>query len=470
MMANKMREMVCQQRDFFKGRATLPYEKRLRWLRKLKAGLALHEGAIHAALKKDLGRPVFESYITETGFVQHDLTHTIKNLKKWMRTKRVKTPLLSQPASSRIQFSPLGVTLIIAPFNYPFALAVLPMIAAIAAGNTVVLKASELAPATSALLERIIGELFEPCHVAIVSGAIEETTLLLQQRFDHIFFTGSTRVGSIVMKAAAEHLTPVTLELGGKSPCIVHHDARLDIAVSRICYGKFLNAGQTCVAPDYILVHGDVKEPFLERLRQRITDLYGKGEQAAESDSYSRMINEHHHDRVVGLIDPTKVIIGGQHDRANRFIAPTVMDQVTLTDAVMTEEIFGPVLPVLEYNDFKDIYETIDQLPHHPLACYLFSESRKVQEELTSTIQFGGGCINHCVQHLVNPHLPFGGVGQSGMGSYHGFHGFKRFSHKKGILKASSRPWSDAPLVYPPYSKKLFGLLDKFTLLRRLLK
>ena len=300
-------------------------------------------------------------------------------------------------------------------------------------------------------IQKLIDEIFDPAYVAYIPGEIPETTLLLKQKFDHIFFTGSPRVGSIVMEAAAKHLTPATLELGGKSPCVVHSDAKMNIAVKRIVYGKFMNAGQTCVAPDYVMVHQNVKEEFLEKIKQRIIDIYG--DDASLSPDFVRIINTQNHRRIVSLIDQDKVIVGGQFNEADIYIAPTVMKNVTLNDNIMAEEIFGPVLPVMEYENFDEILDIIAKLPQHPLACYVFSESKAVQRELISRIQFGGGCINHCMQHLGNPNLPFGGVGESGIGSYHGFNGFECFSHKKSILKVAS--WFDLSLIYPPYQGKI---------------
>lgn len=444
-------EIVRRQHAFFNSSVTHTYAFRINELQKLKRGIEKFESQFSTALKDDLGKSEFESYVTETGFILHDLTNTIKHLKKWMQPKRIKTPLLVQPASSQILFTPLGVNLIISPFNYPVGLTFAPLIATIAAGNTAVVKTSELTPNVSKAIQKLIEEIFDPEYVAYIPGEVPETTLLLKQKFNHIFFTGSPRVGSIVMEAAAKHLTPVTLELGGKSPCIVHSDAKMNIAVKRIVYGKFMNAGQTCVAPDYVMVHQRVKEKFLEKIKQRIIDIYG--DDASLSPDFGRIVNTQHHKRIVSLIDRDKVIVGGQFNEADRYIAPTVMKNVTLKDNVMGEEIFGPVLPVMEYNNFDEILDIITKLPQHPLACYIFSESKTVQRELISRIQFGGGCINHCIQHLVNPDLPFGGVGKSGIGSYHGFNGFECFSHKKSVLKAAS--WLDLPLIYPPYQEKI---------------
>ncbi len=444
-------EIVSRQRRFFRSGGTLSYQVRLEHLRRLLDGLVRHEERLHAALTEDLGKPPFESYLTETGFSRHDLRYTIARLKRWMKPRRVATPLLAQPGRSWIHYCPLGVNLIVSPFNYPIQLAVVPLTAAIAAGNTAVVKTSELTPACSEATRQLIEETFDPEYVACVTGGVEETTALLEQKFDHIFFTGSPRVGAIVMKAAAEHLTPVTLELGGKSPCVVHYDAKMAVAVNRIAYAKFLNAGQTCVAPDYVMVHRRVEKQFIDRLKQRIGAVYGPD--PAASPDFARIVSAEHCRRIVSLIDPAKVVIGGQYEVEKRFIAPTVMSGVTPDDKSMGEEIFGPVLPVLTYDELGEVYETIAGLPQHPLAFYVFSESKSVQQEMIQRIPFGGGCINHCMQHLVNPNLPFGGVGQSGIGSYHGFSGFERFSHKKSILKAATR--FELPLVYPPYQGKL---------------
>lgn len=452
-------DIVIKQHNFFKTNATTSYESRIDNLKKLKAALIKYESALNDALKQDLGKPEFEAYLSETGFCLHEVSEHIGSLKKWMKPKWTLTSMLAQPGTSRIYYSPRGVNLIIAPYNYPVMLAFSPLIAAIAAGNTAVIKTSELTPACSTVIRQLIRETFSPDYIAYIPGAVPETTLLLQQKFDHIFFTGSPRVGSIVMSAAAKNLTPVTLELGGKSPCIVHEDAKLDIAVKRIASSKFLNAGQTCVAPDYVMVHKSVKENFLNQLKDYITSVYG--ENASMSPDFARIVGDNHFQRICGLIDQQKVIVGGQWDAASRFIAPTVMRDVTLADKVMSEEIFGPVLPVLEYESLSEVYAIVDQLPQHPLASYLFSESTDIQKEVINNIQSGGACINNCIFHAANAYLPFGGVGQSGIGAYHGFHGFECFSHKKGVLKTAT--WMDIPLAYAPYGNKL-------NILRKILK
>jgi len=452
-MTNELQiiNIVAGQRVFFNTGITRLYQTRIDCLLKLKAGLIKYETELHAALKQDLGKSEFEAFVAETGSCRHEITETVKKLRTWMKPRRVGTSLLVQPGTSSVHYSPLGVNLIIGPFNFPVMLTFSPLIAAIAAGNTAVVKTSELTPASSAVIRKLIEDVFEPEYVAYVPGAVEETTLLLAQRFDHIFFTGSPIVGSIVMRAAAHHLTPVTLELGGKSPCIVHRDANLDVAVNRITAGKFMNAGQVCVAPDYVLVHKEIKESFLEKMKQRITKCFG--DDASTSPDYGRIVNDNHFRRICAMIDPLKVVVGGQADAARRYIAPTILRDIQLEDKVMCEEIFGPLLPVLDYSNFDDIYKVIGMLPQHPLACYIFSESVKVQQELIANIQFGGGCINNCVMQVVNSHLPFGGVGQSGMGAYHGFHGFERFSHKKSVFKSAT--WIDLPLLYPPYGNKI---------------
>ena len=444
-------EIVAKQHEYFKTGATRSCQSRIDNLHKLKAALSKFEQDLTQSLLEDLGKPAFEAYLSETGFTLHDLSMTIGKVKKWMRPKWVPTPLLTQPASSRIHYSPLGVNLIIAPYNYPVNLTFSPLIAAIAAGNTAVLKTSEMTPACSAIMHQLIAETFPEEYIAHIEGEVKETTVLLQQKFDHIFFTGSPRVGAIVMSAAAKNLTPVTLELGGKSPCIVHDDAKLDIAVKRIVNGKFLNAGQTCIAPDYVLVHKAVEDEFLSRVKDRIVKVYG--EDPKKSPDFGRIINGNHLQRITAMIDAKKVVVGGQYDADALYIAPTLLHDVTLDDKVMAEEIFGPLLPVLSYESLDEVYAIVDRLPHHPLACYLFSESRAVQQQVIDTIRSGGACINNCVFHVANHYLPFGGVGESGMGAYHGFHGFECFSHKKGVLKSAT--WVDVPLTYAPYGNKI---------------
>jgi len=447
----QIQTIVQNQRTFFHSGATLAYEFRLKALKDLKEGIRQREASFRDALKADLGKPEYESYVTETGFILHELTQTMKKLRRWMGSRWRPTPLYLLPGSSQTLYSPLGVNLIISPFNYPMQLCMAPLIAAIAAGNTAVIKTSELTPAVGAVIQDLVQAVFTPEFVAFIPGEVRETKMLLEQKFDHIFFTGSPRVGAIVMAAAAPHLTPVTLELGGKTPCIVHSDATLSPAIQRIVYGKFINAGQTCVAPDYILVHKSLETQFIQKITDRIRSLYGPD--PLQSPDLGRIVNIDHFKRLVALIDPAKVVIGGTHSEADRFIAPTVMSGVSLDDKIMADEIFGPILPVMTYDSLDQAEKIIAALPRHPLALYLFTQDRGLSKDMMTRLSFGGGCINHCIQHLANPYLPFGGHGGSGMGQYHGFDGFAQFSHKKGIYKAPS--WGDLPLIYPPYRGKL---------------
>lgn len=455
-LSNSFKQVVENQRTLFTANLPFSLSYRLQQLTSLKSAILTHESELTEALALDLGKSTFESYMTEIGFVLHELIATIKQLKQWMKPQKVKTPLLSQPASSAIHSQPLGVCLIISPFNYPASLALSPLIAALAGGNCCVLKTSELTPNVSRVLEKLISTTFSADYVSCINGGVEEVTALLTQKFDHIFFTGSTEVGKIVMQQAAKNLTPVTLELGGKSPCIVCADANVDIAVKRIVYGKMLNAGQTCVAPDYVLVDESIKRVFLAKLKQRIELVYGVD--ASQSKDFGRMVSVKHTQRVGQLIDADKVLVGGDVDIEKRYIAPTVVVDVALTDDIMQQEIFGPVLPIIGFTEFDEVISTIRALPSHPLAAYIFSDDKSIQDLLLAKIQAGGVAINHCVQHLVNPHLPFGGVGNSGIGSYHGKHGFDCFSHKKSVLKAAT--WFDLALIYPPYKNKL-ALLKK---------
>lgn len=441
--------MEAQQTYFLSG-ATRSYEFRVEQLHRLKAAIQRYESEIMAALKQDLGKPDLEAYAGEVGFVYAELSHVLKELKTWMRPQRVSTPLTLQPGKSFVISEPLGKVLIISPWNYPFQLLIAPLIGALAAGNCAVLKPSELAPHTAQVVERLIGEIFAREYVAVVQGGVEASEALLARKWDHIFFTGSSSVGRIVARAAAEHLTPVTLELGGKSPCIVDRDTDLDVTARRVAWGKFFNAGQTCVAPDYLLVDAAVKEPLLERLIRQIGEFFGPD--PAQSEDYARIISPRHFDRLVGLLAEGRLVIGGQHDRATRYIAPTIMDEPPLTAPVMQEEIFGPILPVLTYRTLDEAIHLVRQFPK-PLALYLFSNSEATQQRILSELSFGGGCINNTLMHLSNPHLPFGGVGESGMGAYHGKFSFETFSHRKSIVQSSQG--LDPKVVYQPYKGKL---------------
>jgi len=450
-------QKVQLQRAFFMANKPFTLDYRLAQLRLLKQAVIANKQALIDALHADLSKPEFEAYLTEVGFVLNELRDTIKHLKKWMKPKKVATPYFLQPAKSHIHSTPLGVCLIISPFNYPVSLCLSPLIAALAAGNTCIIKNSELTPNVSRVLTSLINTTFASEYVHCINGEVKHVTALLAQKFDHIFFTGSSEVGKIVMQQAAKHLTPVTLELGGKSPCIVCADANIDIAVKRIVYGKMLNTGQTCVAPDYVLVDESIKQAFVDKLVTRIIELFG--DNAFDSPALGRIVNQRHTQRISELIDQEKVRVGGQFNIQQRYIAPTVLSDVTLSDAIMQQEIFGPVLPVLSFSNHEQVLQVIEQLPAHPLAAYIFSENKQTQALLNAKIQAGGIAINHCIQHLANPNLPFGGVGLSGIGSYHGKHGFDCFSHQKSVLSASN--WLDIPLLYPPYKNKI-ALLKKW--------
>lgn len=440
-------EAVADLRQYYESDAVRDYKDRLSSLKKLKDAIIDMQDEIVAALKQDIGRPEFEAY-AEMMLGMEDLNYTIKNLKQWMKPEKVATSIWAKPGNSRIESVPLGVTFIMGPYNYPFVLTMQPLIGAVAAGNTVIIKPSSLTPATSDLLEKMVTRCFDPSHVRVYKGSTEVTNALLEQKFDHIFFTGSPRVGKIVMAAAAKHLTPVTLELGGKSPTIIHKDANLKVAARRLVSGKFLNAGQTCIAPDHVYVHKDIRAEFEKLVVDTVNDFFGENTQ--QSPDFGRLINDKHHKRVAALIDQDKVLVGGQTDESDKFIAPTILKDVTFDDAVMKEEIFGPVLPMIEYGSVDEVVSMIKQLPEHPLALYLFTNSRAVEDQVLNNTQFGGGCINNTIFHLVNHHMPFGGVGESGMGSYHGKKSFDLFSHKRSILKSST--WLDIKLRYAPYN------------------
>lgn len=443
-------QMLEAQRAHFLSGATRSYSFRVEQLRKLKRAIEANEAKVLAALESDMKKPPYEAFVGEVAFLYWDIDHTIKHLKGWMKPRRVKTPLTLMPSSSRILSEPLGQVLIISPWNYPFQLLLAPLVGAMAAGNVAVLKPSELAPATSRVVADLIAATFPPELVAVVEGGVEASQALLARKFDHIFFTGGAGVGKIVAKAAAEHLTPVTLELGGKSPCIVTPDADLAVAARRIAWGKFFNAGQTCVAPDYLLVHRSVKEPLLAAMERCLTEFYGADPKA--SADLARIISLRHFDRLAGLLGSGKVRIGGQVDREQRYIAPTVVDEVGVEDPVMQEEVFGPILPVLTYESLDEAIGVVRRMPN-PLALYLFTNDRATEARVMQDLPFGGGCVNNTLVHLSNPDLPFGGVGSSGIGAYHGKTGFDTFAHQKSVMRTSTR--IDPNLRYQPYSGKL---------------
>lgn len=453
----EIKSLVEEQRNYFYTGETLNVGFRLRALRRLKACILRRESEIHDAIKSDLGKSAFESYMCETGLVLSELSYMLKHTRRFAREKTVYTPLAQFHARSFKKPSPYGVTLIMSPWNYPFLLTLDPLVDAIAAGNTAVLKPSAYAPHTGEIIKKLIEECFEPKYAAVVTGGRTENTCLLNEHFDYIFFTGSQAVGKEVMQKAASNLTPVTLELGGKSPCIVEKSANLKLAARRIVFGKFLNCGQTCVAPDYIYCDKSVKEPLLKEIRLQIQRQFGNNP-LTDSD-YGNIINEKHFERICGLIDKSKVFCGGRADRSRLKIEPTVMDNVTFADAVMQEEIFGPVLPVLTYDSLDGVIRKIHSM-EHPLALYIFTSDKAAARKITSRCGFGGGCINDVVIHLATSEMGFGGFGESGMGSYHGKDGFDTFSHYKSIV--NKKTWMDLPMRYQPYLKRNEKLLRMF--------
>ncbi|KAF0817834.1 MULTISPECIES: aldehyde dehydrogenase [unclassified Cytobacillus] len=437
-------DLIQKQRRFFTEGKTKDVSFRMEALSKLRSVIKQHEQELMDALKADLNKSEFDAYLTEIGILLEEIRFTMKHLKKWAKPRKVKSTIAQIGSKSYIYPEPYGVSLIIAPWNYPFQLAIAPLIGAIAAGNCAILKPSELTPQTSALLSKLISNHFPEEYIAAVEGDAETSTALLNEKLDYIFFTGSVPVGKIIMEAAAKNLTPVTLELGGKSPCIIHEDANLKLAAKRIAWGKYINAGQTCVAPDYLYVHSRVKEEFLKELKQAILELYG--EDPIASGSFTRIVSEKHFSRLSKFLADGTVIHGGRYDSTALSIEPTVLSDITWNDKVMEDEIFGPILPVLEYEDLSMMIGEVTARPK-PLALYIFTESEGVQKQILSSISFGGGCINDTVYHLSSPYLPFGGVGESGIGAYHGKGSFDVFSHEKSILKQTTR--FDLPFRYP---------------------
>ena len=449
--------LIAAQRAYFNTGATLPLSARRTALRGLRKAIKAHEGDIRAALKADLNKPPDEGYMCEIGLTLSELSFVEKRLARWMGDRPHATPLAQFPARSFTVQEPYGVVLIMSPWNYPFLLTMEPLIGAIAAGNCCVVKPSAYSPTTSAVIGKILAGCFPPGLVSVVEGGRAENQALLDQKFDYIFFTGGVEVGKEVMSKAAKHLTPVTLELGGKSPCVVDRTARLDLAAKRIVFGKLLNCGQTCVAPDYLLVDRRVKDRLLACVKRWTTVMYGQN--PLDNDGYVRMVNRKHFDRVMGLIDPEKVVFGGKGDWTTLKIQPTILDNVTPEDPVMGEEIFGPVLPVLTFDGAEEAAAFVNARPR-PLALYLFSQDKKVQELFLRRTSFGGGCVNDTIVHLATSRMPFGGVGNSGMGGYHGRASFDTFSHRKSIVKKSA--WIDLPVRYAPYSPVKDKLLRLF--------
>lgn len=436
--------LVEKQRAFFKKGKSIEIGFRLEALQKLRTAIQKNEQRIMEALKADLNKSAFDAYTAEVGFVLSELRYTIKHLQSWVKPQKVKTPITHFGSKSYIYSEPFGVTLIIAPWNYPFQLAIAPLIGAIAAGNCAIIKPSELTPKTSNIIGQLISDSFPEEHISVVQGAIETSQALLMERFDYIFFTGSVPVGRIIMEAAAKNLTPVTLELGGKSPCIVQKDANIPLAAKRIAWGKFMNAGQTCIAPDYLYLHGSIKDEFLNELKDAIYRLYGN--EPLENPDYTQIVSKRHFYRLQSFLDNGDVFIGGKTNSKELAFEPTVLTNITWKDPIMEDEIFGPILPVIEYEDLTEVIEEIQNHPK-PLALYIFTENNRIQQYVLNSISFGGGCVNDTVYHFTSPHLPFGGVGSSGIGAYHGKNSFDTFSHKKSILKQTTS--FDIPFRYP---------------------
>ena len=450
-------ELVNKQREFFMKGATLDASFRLAALQKLSDGITEMEPEILAALTADLNKSEIEGFMTEIGTVQDEIKCAIKNLSKWMKKKKVKSPLMLFPAKCYTVPEPFGVALIMSPWNYPFMLSISPLVGAIAAGNCAIIKPSAYAPSVASVIEKLIKRCFEEEYCAVVLGSRKENTELLEQKFDYIFFTGSMAVGRVVMAAASKHLCPVTLELGGKSPAIVDETADIDLAAKRLVFGKYMNAGQTCVAPDYVLVHKSKKAELIEKLQHYITHCYPKDANGTVID-YPRIVNEKHFERLSGLMQGESIVIGGDVDRASLSIEPTVLDNVSFDAAIMQEEIFGPLLPLIEYEHLDDAIHEI-QRRAKPLALYLFSSDQAVWERIEKTVSFGGGCINDCLMHVSSPYLPFGGVGNSGMGRYHGKDSFDTFSHHKSIMNKSTK--IDLDVRYRPYDEKKIKMIHK---------
>lgn len=427
-------------------------------LQDLRVAIKKYEDEIFRALKKDLNKSAFEAYETEVGIVLEEINYTLKNLNKWAKPKRIKTPIFNFLSTSYIYHEPYGKVLIMSPWNYPFQLTITPLIGAFAAGNQIIVKPSEYSSSTAIVVEKLLNEVFSQEEVTVIRGGRAVNQALLEQKYDYIFFTGSFAVGKIVMESAAKYLTPVTLELGGKSPCIIDDSAKVKLAAKRIVWGKLLNAGQTCVAPDYILVHRNIKDELVKEMINYIKEFYG--ESPINNPDYPKIINEKHYKRILGLIENENIITGGQVDLDLMKIAPTILDDVSWQSPVMQEEIFGPVLPIIEFDNLDDVVTMIQNYPK-PLALYFFTTNKENEKMLLSKVSFGGGCINDTIIHLSNSNLPFGGVGQSGMGQYHGKASFDTFSHSKSIIKKSNLV--DINLRYPPFK-------DHLKLLKKILK
>lgn len=447
-------QIVNNQKAFFSEGKTKDITFRKKQLKKLKEVLKTNEDFLYASIADDFSKSKFDTYTTELSFLYAEIDYFIKNLSRLAKPKRVCTNLANLPGSSKIYADPLGCCLVIGAWNYPYQLTLLPVICAMAAGNTVVVKPSEIADRTAKTMVKLISDNFPSSYLCAVEGGVPETTALLKEQFDKIFFTGSPKVGKIVYEAAAKNLTPVTLELGGKSPVIVTQSANITIAAKRMVWGKFLNAGQTCIAPDYVLVEKSVEGELLEKIRFYLE----KFDYTASSEHYTQIINQRNFDRLQSLIDKNKIVWGGETNPQQRYLSPTILKDVSWDDLVMQDEIFGPILPVLTYEKFDDALQEIRQR-EKPLAAYLFTSDSGEKKAFCESISFGGGCINDTVMHLSNPRLPFGGIGNSGIGNYHGKYGFEAFSHQKSVL--SKATWGEPDLKYPPYSAKKLSWIKK---------
>ncbi len=450
-----MKSLIEKQSQFFNQHKTYDVSFRIQQLKRLQEALKKYETRLNDALMADLKKSEFESYVSEIGLVYEEIRLAIKYVRKWAKPQKLRAPLVHFYSQTWLHPEPLGRVLIIAPWNYPVLLLFSPAIGAIAAGNCVVLKPSELTPNVSKVMTQMVAEFFDPAYMACVEGGVAETQELLSQKFDHVFFTGSTGVGRVVMQAAAKTLTPVTLELGGKSPCIVDETANIGLSAKRIAWGKFFNAGQTCVAPDYILVHPSVKKELTQKIMSYVESFYGKD--PAQSEDYGKIVNSKHFERLQKYLSDGKVVLGGKTNPQTRYFSPTLLDNVSETSAVMQEEIFGPILPILEYKSFESAFEFVQKRPK-PLALYFFSTNSERVKKVTERLSFGGGCINDTLIHLSCSNLPFGGVGESGLGAYHGKYSFDAFTHYKSVLKRSFL--IDVSLRYPAYKGKL-GLIRK---------
>lgn len=451
-MQHELTKSLQDLRTYYNSGETKPYAFRKKQLQRLKQSIVAHEKDIYQALEKDLKKSPEECWVTETGMVIAEINAALRSLREWMRPERVDTNLLNLPSSSKVIREPLGVVLIIGPWNYPFQLLINPLVGAIAAGNCVVLKPSEFAPATDEVMKRIIQDVFQPGYILYVQGEGADVIPAMMNHFtfDHVFYTGSTQVGKIIYKMAAERLVPVTLELGGKSPCVVESDANIRVAARRIAMTKFSNAGQMCVAPDYVLVHDSVKDKFIRYLKETIVKFFG--EKPEEHYNYGKIVNEKQFDRLTGYLSNGDIIHGGRNEKAKLFFEPTILENVREGAPVMKEEIFGPILPVIPFANMEEAKKIIDQHPN-PLSFYVYTSSSKKEKEWLAAVPSGGSCVNNSSWHLTNHHLPFGGRGFSGTGNYHGRYSFETFSHKKAVMKTPS--WFDPSIKYPPFKGKL---------------